>query len=160
MTAGPKILGIIVAVVTVMLAALAAVSDEWTNCHLHSWSKGYFGAPSFPPGIVVSGNAAVKTIDFRRVPGLVEVCAVRMQYYAEPSFSRSMLDRGFRSNRPTACWRDTPGQIIVVARSKDMPLAWEQINVGDPDSVIGDNDCAEIGNAVLTCRDKVCEFSQ
>lgn len=100
MAAGPKILGIIAAVVMVVLAARFALSDERTNCNLHNWSKSYLGARGFPPGIVVSGNAGAKTIDFRRVVGVVEVCVVRMPYLAEPNFTPSMVDRGFRPGPP------------------------------------------------------------
>jgi hypothetical protein len=162
MTAGPKILGIIVAVIMVMLAALFALSDEWTNCNLHNWSKGYHGVPDFPPGIVVSGSAGVKTIDFRRTEGVVEVCIVRMPYLAEPNFTPSMVDRGFRPGPPWACWRDAKGQIVVAGRSKDMPLMWKQIDMGNPLRyyITGEKQCANIENAVLACRNEICAFPQ
>ncbi len=161
MTDGPKTLAGIACVTVVLLAALIALSDEWTYCHIRNWSKGYWGARGFPPGIVVSGNGGAKTIDFRRLAGVVEVCVVSMPYYAEPGFSREMINRGFRLSRPSACWRDTEGKIVVVGRSKDAPLMWKQINVGDPHRYydIGEKDCAEAENAVLTCRDEVCGFS-
>jgi hypothetical protein len=162
MTDSPKILAAVSSVIIIGLAALIALTDEWTHCHIRNWSKGYFGERNLPSGVVVSGSPGVKTIDFRRLKGVIEVCVVPMPYYGTPNFTRPMVDRGFRLERPRACWRDTEGKIVVVGRSKDAPLMWEQINVGNPnrDYDIGEKDCAEVENAVLTCRDEVCGFSQ
>jgi hypothetical protein len=162
MPSGPKILAAITCVTVVMLAGLFALSDEWTNCHIGNWASGYLGVRDFPPGVVVSGGPEVKTIDFRRVEGIAEVCVVRMPYYAEPGFTRSMVDRGFQLGGPRVCWRNAEGQVIVVGRSKDMPLMWKQIDMGDPPRwyTTGDKECAETEKALLTCRDEVCEFSQ
>lgn len=100
MTTGAKTLALITGFVIVTCAALFVLVDEWTSCHVDNWSKGYLGVRDFPPGIVVSGGAEAKTIDFRRIEGVAEVCVVRMPYYAEPNFTLSMVDRGFRRGLP------------------------------------------------------------